>query len=287
MPFASVFVWFNSFKLTIWIRQCSSITGLALQQKDVLWSFCKLFLDIAILVRERLDERSYRLLLPVPYGDTHVEQAKIAELMVKLRPESPASYLAKHISLMDTKEYMVHSNSWYDEAYKTAVIGKEKADCVGDPFYQHTFGLMVSFWLPTDVCKTPFKVGEIKEKLRQANEHKRRCESYIPYFFFSQAKQYKGACESTLEALNIPDDMILPKMSAFMYTSFRFDHQYFKPGGKFDGMAERHLCAHCAKQLLQLQKCGRCKKVFYCSRTCQVAHWKTGHKKSCKPTKDL
>lgn len=27
--------------------------------------------------------------------------------------------------------------------------------------------------------------------------------------------------------------------------------------------------------------CARCKKVKYCSRECQVAHWKLGHKKVC------
>jgi len=29
--------------------------------------------------------------------------------------------------------------------------------------------------------------------------------------------------------------------------------------------------------------CGRCRKVYYCSRDCQLAHWKKGHKKTCVP----
>ncbi|KAG2494709.1 hypothetical protein HYH03_007223 [Edaphochlamys debaryana] len=32
---------------------------------------------------------------------------------------------------------------------------------------------------------------------------------------------------------------------------------------------------------LKLQQCGRCGRVWYCCRECQVAHWKAGHKKAC------
>ena len=31
------------------------------------------------------------------------------------------------------------------------------------------------------------------------------------------------------------------------------------------------------------QKCSGCSSVFYCSRNCQVADWKKGHKNECKP----
>lgn len=30
------------------------------------------------------------------------------------------------------------------------------------------------------------------------------------------------------------------------------------------------------------QKCSGCQSVFYCSRNCQVADWKNGHKNECK-----
>lgn len=31
------------------------------------------------------------------------------------------------------------------------------------------------------------------------------------------------------------------------------------------------------------QKCSGCSSVFYCSRNCQIADWKKGHKNECKP----
>ena len=40
-------------------------------------------------------------------------------------------------------------------------------------------------------------------------------------------------------------------------------------------------CAFCNKQLHKLLRCGRCKKVYYCSVQCQKPHWKI-HKKICK-----
>ena len=32
------------------------------------------------------------------------------------------------------------------------------------------------------------------------------------------------------------------------------------------------------------KRCGRCKRAFYCSSDCQVAHWRSGHKRRCKAT---
>ena len=33
---------------------------------------------------------------------------------------------------------------------------------------------------------------------------------------------------------------------------------------------------------LDMKKCAKCKQVFYCSRECQVAHWKSGHRRECE-----
>jgi hypothetical protein len=38
-------------------------------------------------------------------------------------------------------------------------------------------------------------------------------------------------------------------------------------------------CGHCKKPNC-IQKCSRCKKVYYCTKECQKSHW-TEHKKVC------
>jgi hypothetical protein len=40
-------------------------------------------------------------------------------------------------------------------------------------------------------------------------------------------------------------------------------------------------CAKCNKALTQLMRCGRCNRVMYCGRACQVAHYKE-HKADCR-----
>jgi len=42
-------------------------------------------------------------------------------------------------------------------------------------------------------------------------------------------------------------------------------------------------CAKCEKVSVQLMRCGRCNKVMYCGRACQVAHFKE-HKAMCRAT---
>jgi hypothetical protein len=40
------------------------------------------------------------------------------------------------------------------------------------------------------------------------------------------------------------------------------------------------LCDHCEK-MVELRKCSRCHAVSFCSRECQLASWKVGHKLTC------
>ena len=52
-------------------------------------------------------------------------------------------------------------------------------------------------------------------------------------------------------------------------------------------LRERHSrCNHCGYIGKEgaLQKCGRCKDAYYCSKECQVEHWKL-HKKECPEMK--
>jgi hypothetical protein len=41
-------------------------------------------------------------------------------------------------------------------------------------------------------------------------------------------------------------------------------------------------CENCNEHTTRVKMCSRCKEVIYCSKACQVAHWKTGgHKQAC------
>lgn len=38
----------------------------------------------------------------------------------------------------------------------------------------------------------------------------------------------------------------------------------------------------CSQQVSKgMKRCSRCKQVAYCSRECQLAHWKAGHREAC------
>eukprot|EP01084_Bolivina_argentea_P254214 427337_1 len=49
-------------------------------------------------------------------------------------------------------------------------------------------------------------------------------------------------------------------------------------------MAAERNCVSCQKPNAS-KLCGGCKQVHYCSKTCQVNHWKSNHKKECKRLK--
>jgi hypothetical protein len=53
----------------------------------------------------------------------------------------------------------------------------------------------------------------------------------------------------------------------------------------FDMHSRKNGCANCGIASLedeQFKQCARCKAVYYCSKKCQVEHWKAGHKVDCK-----
>jgi len=47
-----------------------------------------------------------------------------------------------------------------------------------------------------------------------------------------------------------------------------------------DALTEGFKCENCKRPAEN--RCSRCKSVWYCSRECQVGHYKTGHKQVCK-----
>ena len=43
----------------------------------------------------------------------------------------------------------------------------------------------------------------------------------------------------------------------------------------------KRLCFHCGKNGVKIRQCSRCRTVNYCSKQCQKAAWKSGHKEAC------
>jgi hypothetical protein len=70
------------------------------------------------------------------------------------------------------------------------------------------------------------------------------------------------ACEQTVHNAGL--DTLLPA----------FDNQVFKE------------CADCGKCAVKMDCCSRCRCAFYCNRSCQRQHWRSGHKQVCKKAEE-
>ena len=69
---------------------------------------------------------------------------------------------------------------------------------------------------------------------------------------------------------------------------FRVDHRVGVPPAEAPGglslrnMLRGYRCATCRAVNLALRRCGGgCPDTRYCSKRCQVAHWRQGHRDSC------
>lgn len=66
-----------------------------------------------------------------------------------------------------------------------------------------------------------------------------------------------------------------------------FREEILGKNGDYSKMVSKAFgCAQCRKtegdNSKHLKACGKCKIVFYCSKECQAAHWKTKHKRECE-----
>ena len=62
------------------------------------------------------------------------------------------------------------------------------------------------------------------------------------------------------------------------------DPQGFRTVRVVDGQINERKCGGCGLWQSgdrKFDRCGRCRRVFYCGKACQAAHWKT-HKAECK-----
>ena len=67
------------------------------------------------------------------------------------------------------------------------------------------------------------------------------------------------------------------QIHTFSYTG----PQVIRPKGNLNDFVENiYECAYCNEKLKTLKACGKCLRVRYCCRECQVSHWKA-HKQLC------
>jgi hypothetical protein len=125
---------------------------------------------------------------------------------------------------------------------------------------------------------TPEKFMQIQESLSVAYD--------------AQTERGQQARMSTFESLreisSDDDPTVLEAREAFFkfHIKKRSDVQGYSKA--LDVSLFRYKCHNCdiqSKDLPEGQKllrCGSCGEVFYCSKSCQVQHWKSGHKRDCK-----
>lgn len=87
-------------------------------------------------------------------------------------------------------------------------------------------------------------------------------------------------------ALYITNDVFLSKFGyKFPICGINKDEMLKAYPGEFQYSRRCILCHFCKTERINLDKCGRCRKALYCSRECQISHWKD-HKLDCNP-KDI
>jgi hypothetical protein len=246
---------------------------------DLLWCFGILLLRIGTDVRRHMGMQSYNTMFSKPFDFAMNEELYVAQLVMELRSESPVSFLSAYRMVMDVKPIVPEPfrKEWMKTTYEYAVHGLASAEAWGDPFFEYTFYMIMAYWLPTSTnAPNPYSLGEIQDLMRIANEFKEDCENHVPEYMLFIGRQHETSLHKLLEVFSIDRDTNLTKSLVDAFT-------YHVPGS--DNEEEDTTCAHCCKPFERRLQCFQCGEVQYCSKPCQVAHWKTSHGKECSVKK--
>jgi len=88
-------------------------------------------------------------------------------------------------------------------------------------------------------------------------------------------------CSPEYSIPGISEEVAEAMINMFRLLIFVLPHQP-DIGELVDGVFVANMCENCGKQGGSMKRCARCKKMKYCSKNCQRAHWKT-HKQDCVP----
>lgn len=255
----------------------------------LLWCFCTLFLKIGSQIRQKKGLEYYNhIFAEEPFdGVTMKEELAVSRLGMDLRPESPVTFLLAYKMVLDTRQGLPLSmqEAWLQAAHEFANRGLTVADRWGDPFFKYIFRVLVVFWLPTAIVQkdaTPYSFGEIKNRIRKAHEFKEESGYVFPNYKFWIAEQHEMLLGKTLKAFPVIDDdmeITFPLMDCITFAPIlpKAKHQ----SAPSVTTPRTPKCESCSKPLERILKCAKCQNVAYCSRKCQVQHWKNGHKQEC------
>ena len=119
-----------------------------------------------------------------------------------------------------------------------------------------------------------------------------RIQEMISVAFDAETESGQQARKSTLEQLreiSSNEDPIVLEAREDLFKRFVKKRSEVEANSKaLDISLHQYKCHNCdiqSKDLPEGQKllrCGSCSKVFYCSKSCQVQHWKCGHKRDCR-----
>ena len=264
--------------------------------QNLLWCLCHSFLQVSLIVRDRVPENQYDILLPNPYGDTINEQIQIANICMECRNDHPSSYYASFKMLMDVKDVispptLSNRNNFLSKAFKVVRLGKEVAFHSSNSYYSFVFLLIETFFIPTSLWPRNEVVTYkcLEERLEEAEAFKNQCHKYTRHKSIDYASHYKKMLMAFLKSVArsssislTPDMVVSLQFDPYLYCTARFANtSYYKPGGEFDRLATKYVCSYCSKHVGTLLRCSRCRKENYCSRECQKKHWKSGHREVC------
>jgi MYND finger len=106
-----------------------------------------------------------------------------------------------------------------------------------------------------------------------------------------QAQDYKDGTGTTglISALPATQQAIDPTVRYCLRPSRAMSNNRENPGNAYQVGAAASIppCDGCLALMCGSIRCCECESVFYCSRACQVSHWRRGHKFECAGLKRL
>ncbi|KAL4440322.1 hypothetical protein ABPG75_003323 [Micractinium tetrahymenae] len=179
-----------------------------------------------------------------------------------------ACYLWKHASALGRLERFAEAAA----AYRRALAATEGSKDYFVPL--RTASLLIDLLMGG--AESPrWDLGEVRRLLGLVQRMLPLCKPWLPRQAYDVEKSDLAKLEGHLKRLAAqhPGQMRLPAQEDVQHGSAVLAMQAVVPA-----------CAACGKEVLSLRACSACRSVSYCSRECQMRHWRapgSGYKAEC------
>lgn len=213
--------------------------------------------------------------LPTPDGGREAAMRtnlQAGQRMAQLLPDSPMG----HYITSSAQSGLGNAR----EAWRELQLCKEVAQARGDTLMQGIATVKSIAAMRQGGCgNSSFTLQQISDMYKEARAFERRFKKWCPTtlmaLYYTTARGIQEVLAKARQGGMSLQEEFETEVGGLLQRSSAQQDQHYRE------LVSQSCCTFCRKVSVGLKQCSACKTAQYCSRECQVRHWRAGHRQEC------